>query len=161
AAQHLAGRIAAIARAATAPVAGGTDLESLVLDELLAGGFNSAQIVVEGPAVRLNARATELMCLVVHELATNAIKFGALSRPGARLCVLWWFAGGKSRLHFEWVENGVPMAEAGRRSPGFGSQVVKHLVASELQGDGELTFLKEGVLCSIEIPSDEALFENE
>jgi len=162
-AQHLAGRVGAIGRAAIAPIAGGMDLESLVLDELLVGGVHRAETVVEGPSVRLNAKASELMSLVIHELATNAIKFGALSQPQSRLRVIWWFIGAAagSRLHFEWSEKGVRMAAAARYSAGFGSQVVKRLVASELHGDGELLLLKEGVLCSIELPSGEVLFKNE
>jgi two-component sensor histidine kinase len=159
-AQHLAGRVSAIGRAAIAPIAGGMDLECLVLDELLAHGVRRADTVVEGPAIRLNAKAAELMSLVIHELATNAVKFGALSQPQSRLRVVWWFidAAG-SRLHFEWAENGVRMAATGRYSQGFGSQVVKRLVASELHGDGELLFLEEGALCRIEFPSDEALLK--
>ena len=162
-AQHLAGRVGAIGRAAIAPIAGGMDLASLVLDELLVGGVHRTETVVEGPSVRLNAKASELMSLVIHELATNAIKFGALSQPQSRLRVVWWFIGAAagSRLHFEWAENGVRMADAAPHSAGFGSQVVKRLVASELRGDGELLLLEEGVLCSIELPSGEALFSNE
>ena len=162
-AQHLAGRVGAIGRAAMAPIAGGMDLESVVLDELLVGGMHRAETVVEGPCVRLNAKASELMTLVIHELATNAIKFGALSQPQSQLRVVWWFIGASadSRLHFEWAENGVRMTAATRYGPGFGSQVVKRLVASELHGDGELLLLKEGILCSIELPSGEALFKNE
>ena len=67
------------------------DLQSLVLDEVLAHGIDRPAAVVDGPAVRLNAKSTELMTLVVHELATNAIKFGALSQPQSQLRVLWWF----------------------------------------------------------------------
>ncbi|HEX3949934.1 MAG TPA: sensor histidine kinase [Steroidobacteraceae bacterium] len=160
-AQHLAGRVGALGRAAIASIAG-MDLECLVLDELLAHGVHRAQTVVEGPQVRLNAKAAELMSLVIHELATNAVKFGALSQPRSRLRVVWWFIGeGLSRLHFEWAENGVRMDTAARSTPGFGSQVVKRLVASELHGDGELVFLEDGILCSIEFPSDETVSRNE
>jgi two-component sensor histidine kinase len=162
-AQHLAGRVGALGRAAIAPIAGGMDLESLVLDELRAAGVRRADTVVEGPSVLLNAKASELMSLLIHELATNAIKFGALSQPQSRLRVVWWFIGAAAgpRLRFEWAENGVRMDASARYSPGFGSQVVKRLVASELHGDGELLLLKEGVLCSIELPSGEVLFKND
>jgi two-component system CheB/CheR fusion protein len=155
---HLAGRVGAIGRAAVAPIAGGTDLESLVLDELLAQGAYRAPIVINGPEVFLNAKAAELMRLVVHELATNAIKFGALSQTQTQLRVLWWFTGSEnSRLHFVWSEDGVQMASAARRNPGFGSQVVKRLIARELCGRGDMLFLTKGVLCTIDIPSREAL----
>jgi two-component sensor histidine kinase len=53
----------------------------------------------------------------------------------------------------------MPLATGSK--PGFGSQVVKRLIASELHGDGEMLFLSEGVLCTIECPADEALLEYE
>ena len=160
-AEHLAGRVGAIGRAAIATVSGGMDLESLVLDELLIGGLHRAEAVVEGPSVLLNAKASELMSLLIHELATNAIKFGALSQPQSRLRVSWWFIGADEgqRLHFEWAEDGVRMAAGPRYSPGFGSQVVKRLIASELHGNGELLLLHGGAVCSIELPSGEVLYK--
>jgi len=159
---HLADRVGAIGRAAVAPIAGGTDLESLVLDELLAQGVYRAPIVINGPEVFLNAKAAELMRLVIHELATNAIKFGALSQSQTHLRVLWWFAGpASSRLHIEWSEDGVRMATEARRNPGFGSQVVEHLISRELHGRGDILFSTNGVLCTIEIPSGEALLQND
>jgi two-component sensor histidine kinase len=159
---HLVGRVGAIGRAAVAPIAGGRDLESLVLDELLAQGAHRALIVVSGPAVRLRPKSAELMSLVVHELVTNAIKFGALSQSQTQLRVIWWFTGpASSRLHFEWAEDGVRIAAEARRNPGFGSQVIKRMIASELHGSGDMLFLTKGVLCIIEIPSSEALLQNE
>jgi two-component sensor histidine kinase len=157
-ASHLADRVNALGRAAEAPVRSGKDLELLVLDELLAHGVDRTAAVIEGPRVRLNAKSAELMTLVVHELATNAIKFGALSQPQTQLRVIWWFKGSASpRLHFEWAENGVRMGAIEKYSPGFGSQVVKSLIPRELHGDGKMVFLPGGVLCTIEIPSAEAL----
>jgi two-component system CheB/CheR fusion protein len=161
---HLAGRISAIGRAALAPISDGMDLESLVLDELLAHGAHRAPIVVAGPAVRLQPKSAELMSLAIHELATNAVKFGALSQSQSqsRLRVIWWFSGpASSRLHFEWSEDGVRMTSAARRRPGFGTQVLKRLMASELHGSGDMQFLAKGVLCIIEIPSSETLLQDE
>jgi two-component system CheB/CheR fusion protein len=159
---HLAGRVGAIGRVAVTPVSNGIDLESLVLDELRVHGVHRASIVVKGPAVRLNAKSAELMSLALHELATNAIKFGALSQSQSKLRVLWYFTdASNSRLRFEWAEYGVQLAAGARRNPGFGSDVVKRLIASELRGKGEMSFLDEGVLCTIEIPANEALQQNE
>jgi len=159
---HLAGRIAAIGRAAMAAPASGMDLESLLLDEFLAQGVVRAPIKIGGPAVLLNAKSAELMSLVIHELATNAIKFGALSQSQTQLRVLWWFTDpAGSRLHIEWAEEGVRMLQGIKRIPGFGSQVIKRLIASELHGDGAMSFLDQGLLCTIEIPSSEALLNNE
>jgi len=122
---HLAGRVGAVGRAAAAPMAGGTDLELLVLDELLAQGVQRAPTVLTGPEIRLNAKSAELMRLVLHELVTNAIKFGALSQSQSQLRVIWWMIGpASSRLHFEWAEDGVRAAAETGRHAGFGSHVL-------------------------------------
>jgi two-component sensor histidine kinase len=158
---HLADRLSAIGRAALTPVSGGTDLELLVLDELLAQGVPRAPISIRGPEVRLRPKSAELLRLVLHELAANAVKFGALCQPKAELQVIWWFTGpAGAKLHIEWSEDGVRMESAVRRD-GFGSRVVKHLIASELHGSGDMVFLNEGILCIIEFPSSEALQNND
>jgi two-component sensor histidine kinase len=161
-ARHLADRVSALGRAAVTPVSSGVDLEALVLDELRAHGLDRSAALVDGPTVQLNAKSAELMALVVHELTTNAIKFGALSQLQTQLRVAWWFNDGAVPcLHFEWVEKGVRMAPIKSRNPGFGSQVVKRLIARELHGDGKMLFLPDGVFCTIEVPSSEVLHINE
>jgi two-component sensor histidine kinase len=162
AALHWADRLGAIGRAALTPIAAGMDLESLVLNELLVHRAHRSGIIVDGPEVRLNAKAAEFVGLLIHELVTNSVKFGALSQSPTQLRVVWWFTGlGDSRLRLEWVESGVQMSPAARKKPGFGSQVVKRLIASELHGEGNMLFLSEGVLCAIECPANEALLEYE
>jgi two-component system CheB/CheR fusion protein len=159
---HLASRVGAIGRAALTPIAAGTDLESLVLDELLVHSVHRSGIMVDGPPVRLNAKSAELLGLLIHELATNSVKFGALSQAHTQLRVIWWFCGLKdSRLRLEWGESGVPMPPAARRKPGFGSQIVKRLIASELHGEGDMLFLSEGILCTVELPVGEVLLQYE
>ena len=122
-----------------------------------------AGILVSGPPVRLNAESAQLMSLAIHELATNSLKFGALSQSRTTLCVVWWFTGlAGSRLHFEWAESGVRMAPPSRRkNPGFGSRVVTRLIATELRGEGSMLFSSKGLLCTIEFPAGEALLQNE
>ncbi|HTB91118.1 MAG TPA: sensor histidine kinase [Steroidobacteraceae bacterium] len=159
---HLAGRVGAIGRMALTPIAAGVDLESLVLDELLVHRAHRSGITVEGPEVRLNAKSAELVGLLIHELVTNSLKFGALSQLQTQLCVVWLFSGLEdSRLHIEWRESGVRMPLVTGKKPGFGSQVVKRLIASELHGEGDMLFLREGVLCTIEFPAGEALLAYE
>ena len=159
---HLAGRVGAIGRMALTPIAAGVDLESLVLDELLVHRAHRSGITVEGPEVRLNAKSAELVGLLIHELVTNSLKFGALSQLQTQLCVVWLFSGLEdSRLHIEWRESGVRMPLVTGKKPGFGSQVVKRLIASELHGEGDMIFSNEGVLCKTEFPADEALLEYE
>jgi two-component system CheB/CheR fusion protein len=157
---HLGDRVRAVARTAEAAAMDGVDLESLVLDELWVYGAYRGPVTVGGPAVLLNAKSAEFMGLAIHELATNSIKFGALSQPQTRLRVVWWFAlTGSSRLHFEWLEDGVRMAAGSGRKIGFGSRLVTRLIVSELNGDGEMLFMRDGMACTIEIPLAEALHQ--
>jgi two-component sensor histidine kinase len=159
---HLTGRVGAIGRVALTPIAAGVDLESLLLDELLVHRARRSGIIVEGPEVRLNAKSAELVGLLFHELGTNSVKFGALSQSHTQLRVVWWFTGVEnSRLHIEWGESGVRMPPATAKKPGFGSQVLKRLIASELHGEGNMLFLREGVLCIIEFPASGALLQYE
>jgi two-component system CheB/CheR fusion protein len=159
---HLASRVGAIGRVALTPVTAGADLESLLLDELLVHRVHRSGISVDGPAIRLNAKSAELLGLLVHELVTNSIKFGALSQSQTQLRVIWWFSGPKdSLLHLEWGESGVRMPLATARKPGFGSQIVKRLIASELHGAGDMLFSSDGILCTIELPAAEVLLQSE
>jgi two-component system, chemotaxis family, CheB/CheR fusion protein len=155
---HLGGRVRAIARIAEAASLDGVDLESLVLDELWIYGAYRGPIAVSGPGVRLDGKSAEFMGLAIHELATNSIKFGALSQSQTRLRVLWWFTDSlSSRLHFEWIEDGVRMVADSGRKLGFGARLVTKVIASELRGDGEMLFMRDGMACTIEIPLGEAL----
>jgi two-component system CheB/CheR fusion protein len=159
---HLAGRVGVIGRVALTPIAAGVDLESLVHDELLVHRARRSGIIVGGPEVRLNAKSAELVGLLIHELVTNSLKFGALSQSQTQLRVVWWFTGVEdSRLHLEWGESGVRMPPATGKKPGFGSQVLKRLIASELHGEGDMLFLGEGVLCTIDFPASGALLQYE
>ena len=154
---HLVGRVSAISRAAIAPLVGGIDFESLILDEWLAQGVTRLPIQIAGPVVLLNAKSAELMSLLIHELTTNSIKFGALSQPSPQLRVGWRLDQPLARLYFEWSESGVQVAATAERRAGFGTQLVKHWIAREVGGRGTLQFEGHGILCSIEIPLSEAL----
>jgi two-component system CheB/CheR fusion protein len=157
---HLGGRVRAIARTVEAAATGGVDLELLLLDELWIYGAYRGPIAVGGPGVRLEGKSAEFMGLAIHELATNSIKFGALSQPQTRLRVVWWFADSlSSRLHFEWIEDGVQMPAGSGRKVGFGSRLLTRVIASELRGDGQMLFMRDGMACIIEIPLGEALHQ--
>jgi two-component system CheB/CheR fusion protein len=152
---HLSGRIGAIGRAVLAPVFfDGIDLESLLRDELLLHAAAPEQYLIGGPEVRLIPKSAELMSLVIHELATNAVKYGALSQSAAKIRIIWGIAyyAGSRNLHFEWLESGVRMTAREPIRPGFGSELIKRLIARELKGEGKMAFLPDGVRCTIEIP---------
>ena len=163
-ASHLAGRIGAIGRTALASAfLDGIDLESLVLDELCLHAARPGQFAINGPEVRLDADAADLMSLVIHELATNAVKYGALSQSRAKISVGWTivhrFDGGT--LQFEWLEAGVPMVTGAPLTPGFGSELIQRLIARELKGEGKLTFLADGVSCTLAFPLGAARLRHE
>jgi two-component sensor histidine kinase len=155
---HLTGRIGAIGRAALVPAGCGVDLESLVRDELRDCAADREREDIEGPPIRLNTRSAQLVSLAVHELATNAIKFGALCQAQARLQVRW--RQDEQTLHFEWRERGVQLPTEAPRA-GFGSALVKRMIAAELRGRGEMVFSDEGLHCHIDVPLSEALYADD
>ena len=94
------------------------------------------------------------MSLVIHELAVNAVKYGALCQSAAKIRVAWDIESrfGERTLHFEWLESGVMMPDVTPAAKGFGFELVERLIARELKGKGTMTFLADGVRCRIEIP---------
>ena len=160
---HLSGRIGAIGRAVLAPAfIGGVDLESLVLDELLLHAARPEQFLISGAELRLSPKAAELMSLAIHELATNAVKYGALCQSHATINIAWKIVYRLSsrRLRFEWLEAGVRIAAGAPLTRGFGFELVKHVIARKLKGEGKLVFLADGVRCTIEIPSGEVRYRD-
>ena len=150
---HLSGRIGAIGRVVLAPVFfDGMDLELLVRDELLLHAAHPDRFSISGPEVRLAPKTAEMMSLVIHELAINAVKYGALCQSQAKIRVAWEIESGPGggMLHFEWAEAGVSMP-VDPFAPGFGCELVEKLIARELRGKGKMSFLPDGVCCRIEI----------
>jgi two-component system CheB/CheR fusion protein len=148
---HLSGRIGALGRVVLAPLFfDGIDLESLVRDQLQA--VHPEQFVIRGSGARLGPKSAEFMSLVIHELATNAVKFGALSQSQAKIRIVWDITYSfEARLHFEWLEAGVKLSGA-PSARGFGFELIERLIARELGGEGKMTFLPDGVRCALVIP---------
>lgn len=148
------GRIAAAARAhalLTRESWLGADLRDLVLEEL-APYAEGGNVRVEGEPVRLTPGAAVSFSMAFHELTTNAVKHGALSRPGGRVEVEW--RRGAGRLEVTWSETGgPPVAPSPRR--GFGSSLIERGLAYELHGSVRLEFRPEGVRCLIDVPLEE------
>ena len=132
----------------------GVSLANLIRVELepYATGSNTSY---DGPAVYLTPSATHAIAMVIHELTTNAAKYGALSRPNGRVSVRWALAT-KERsgemLTIEWAETGGPEVSLPAR-PGYGSSVIRDLLAYELGGRADLIFAAGGVRCTIELPA--------
>lgn len=164
-AMHLEGRIDAFARvqaAVTRDPEAGLDLEMLVADELRAVAAHEGEQVksISGPRMRLQPKAAETLALVIHELATNAVKYGALAAAQGRIEVAWIIdsSGGQPRLVFQWIETGVPLANDRPRRRGFGTELIERTLGYELGGDAKLDFTPNGLRCTIVLPMDTRLF---
>ena len=111
---------------------------------------------INGPDVLLSAEAGQTIAMVMHELTTNAAKYGALSRREGLVVVRWtWPRDGQARepLSIDWREIGGPSVEAGARSS-YGSSVITDLVPYELGGTADLVFAREGVRCRLTVPAE-------
>jgi two-component sensor histidine kinase len=93
-----------------------------------------------------------LLALVVHELVTNAAKYGALSAPGGQVKVTWAITGGGSRhLELIWAERGGPKIDILPKR-GFGTELIERGVRFELEGETEIGVVDGGLHCRIVIP---------
>jgi two-component sensor histidine kinase len=108
-----------------------------------------------GPSVTLKAEATQAVATVLHELTTNAVKHGAISKRSGRVSVQWrWLQNGShDRLLIEWQETGDPSVLALSRS-GYGTSIIRELIPFELGGAVDLSFAPEGARCRLEIPGE-------
>ena len=130
-------------------------LRELVMRELaphLAGDGSNAR--VNGPPIMLKPQAALLLALVMHELTTNAAKYGALSTPGGRVDVAWAITGGGPRhLKLTWTEQGGAEI-GGLPKRGFGTELIERGIRFELEGEAELGVVDGGLHCRIVIPAD-------
>jgi PAS domain S-box-containing protein len=130
----------------------GVDLAELVRRQL-APAATEANAIISGPPVTLPAAATQALAMVLHELVTNAARYGALSTPHGRVEVGWSVAGGDgaASLLMQWREIGGPAVAAS--PPGrYGVHAIRDVVAQELAGSVDLVFAAAGVSCEIRIP---------
>ena len=136
------------------------DWDRAALRDVIAGELapyqhgNGENIVIDGTAdVVLTPKATQTLAMALHELATNAGKYGALSTPAGKVAVSWSVANSRKnpRLSIEWIEtDGPPVKPPTRR--GFGSQLIERIVNYELKASVQRDFHAEGVRCKIEFP---------
>jgi PAS domain S-box-containing protein len=128
---------------------GGAELSSIVSQELAPYvGKDEARAQIDGPHVWLTTEAAQAIAMTLHELATNAAKYGSLSVPEGHLCIKWSDAAdGQLTLH--WTESGGPLTKKPRRK-GFGTSVVEQMIR-QLKGQMHLDWRPEGLACEIVI----------
>ena len=108
-------------------------------------------VALDGPAVWLDSRAFAVMALILHELATNAVKYGALSTPAGRVEVAWSLSAA-GELAIDWREAGGPRVQPPGRN-GFGTALVHRSVPFDLGGEARVDFLPEGLAARFRIPA--------
>ena len=107
---------------------------------------------VDGPPLRLASSSAVTFAMALHELSTNALKYGALSVDGRRVEIDWRVtANGESRFCFTWQETGGPEVRAPKRR-GFGSRLIERALASDLKGEAALDFRADGVKFTLDAP---------
>ncbi|HEY8615383.1 PAS domain S-box protein [Phenylobacterium sp.] len=131
--------------------------EAAAMDEIVATtvtaalGGDAGRVRLSGPTVRLSPQTAVSVALAMHELCTNALKYGALSNDSGRVAIDWTVDSGARRLALTWTESGgPPVRPPGRR--GFGSRMIERGLAGELGGDVALDFRPEGLVCRIDAP---------
>jgi two-component sensor histidine kinase len=134
----------------------GVDLAELVRRQLTPHGTD-ANTTLDGPNITLPVAATQTLAMVLHELATNAAKYGALSTPHGRVEVSWNRGPGEdaANLSIAWREIGGPAVPASHDCR-YGVSIIRDLIPQELGGSVDLAFASSGVCCNIEIPLEPA-----
>ena len=108
------------------------------------------RLTLDGPDMRVPPKTAVALALAIHELCTNAVKYGALSSASGRVTVRWQVEGGRLRL--AWTEMGGPPVTPPRQR-GFGSRMLERALATELGGTVALEFAPSGLCCTIDCPA--------
>ena len=111
--------------------------------------LDRARFTVAGPALRLGPKCAVALSMAVHELCTNAIKYGALSGESGHVDITWSDADG--RLRWRWRECGGPPVMQPTRT-GFGSRMIERALAMQLSGQVTIDYAPAGVVCTIDAP---------
>ena len=146
------GRLAALAaahRLLTEENREGAWLAQLAEDACEAAGPFAGRVDTAGPAVFLPAKEALALALALHELFTNAVKYGALSNETGRVALRW--DTGEAALRLVWEERDGPKVAPPSRQ-GFGCFLLHKMLARDLNGRVEIRYLPEGLVCSIEAP---------
>jgi PAS domain S-box-containing protein len=148
------GRLRALANAHTLLAQSrwaGADLRNLALEELspyCAEDDDGSRVRIEGPSLMLEQQPAQAIALALHELTTNAVKYGALSAPSGRIALTWRRQSG-NRLSVRWVETDGPQVTPPLRK-GFGTRVMTR-ICEQLNGELKFDWRADGLICDIAI----------
>jgi PAS domain S-box-containing protein len=148
------GRLKALANAHTLLAQSrwaGADLHTLVAEELAPHTrADESRVEARGESLMLKPDQAQAMALALHELATNAVKYGALSVAGGRVNIEWGLRPG-NRLGVRWVETGGPRVVP-PGGGGFGTRVMARLICDQLYGEIDFDWRPQGIICDIAMP---------
>ena len=129
----------------------GAELGPLVREELAAYCPEAdGRATIVGPDVMLQPDVAQAIAVAVHELATNAAKYGALSSSDGRVKVEW--SRSEGNLVIRWTENGGPLVKPPKRK-GFGTKVIEGMIRGQLKGEMRFDWRTEGLACEIVLPA--------
>lgn len=149
------GRVQALARAHTLFTRDawqGTDIRDLVHDQLMLDDENDERITWSGPSFALEPQAALNFSMILHELGTNARKYGALSVPGGNLTIEWSLD--QEGMRFHWIEKNGPLVHAPLRH-GFGTTLIEKGLKAH-GGEAVIQYEPEGLICQISLPLPKA-----
>ena len=156
------GRVAALARAhelLARNTWAGADLRAILAEELapyLAGTDGApprGRALLRGRSVTLASGAAQPLSMALHELATNAAKYGALSVPEGELMVTWLVEPASGALRLHWAERGGPTLAGRPARRGFGSRMLEGTVRQQLGGTAQVLWEPEGLVCELHVPA--------
>ena len=134
----------------------GADLAEVVGQAIAPyAGRDGERFHIEGPPVRVRPSMSLAIAMAIQELATNAVKYGALSNAGGAVTIDWSVVNGAEapRLAFRWSERGGPPVKPPARR-GFGSRLIERSLARDLDGLVDIDFAPGGVVCTVDAPLD-------
>ena len=152
-------RLQALSRVQGLLSASGSDtveVDALIRAELAPYvGRASPDVAISGPEAYLTVRQVQNFALAVHELTTNAVKYGALKGDAGQLAITWDVVldrRGRRRLTLSWVESGVAIEPENVVRRGYGTELIQEALAYALEADVEYELERDGVRCQIEMP---------
>jgi two-component sensor histidine kinase len=153
------GRLQALARAHDLLVEegwAGADIGELVHQTLDPyRSKDGERVTIDGPKLTLRPQSGVALIMILHELATNAVKYGFLSTPGGTLKITWRIDDGDDRpqIRLRWIEAGVPLAKPPSRR-GFGTALIERGTSHELRGRAVLEYRPDGLHAELIFPRD-------
>ena len=134
----------------------GVSMERLLREELSLYASGTTAVTLVGTDIQLTPKSALSLSLAIHELATNAAKYGAFTLPGGHVAVSWRPAtdGG---VELSWTETGGPLVDQPRRR-GFGSTLIERALAMETGGRAILHYMRTGVVCDIFLPASSVTY---